>query len=227
MRNKIMIALALASAALLTFDLYKIFMVVPDELNQGAIFRIVYFHVPSIFTGFTGFFLGLVASVMYLVKGDLRYDAFAAAVTEVGLAFALVVLVTGSIWARIIWGIWWTWDARLTTMLMCWLTYAGYLMLRRAIDEPTQRARLSAVVSIFGFVEVFIVYKSIEWFRTQHPSPVLSFRNGGGMAPGMESPIYLNYLALMCLAAVLVMIKMRQEDVAREIDSLRRMAHAY
>jgi heme exporter protein C len=227
MREKIIFLLAACAAILLTWDFYHIFMVVPDEANQGAIFRIIYVHVPSIFTGFTGFFVALVASILYLVKGDLKYDAFAAAVTEVALAFALVVLVTGSIWARIIWGIWWTWDARLTTMLICWLTYAGYLMLRRAVEEPTQRARLSSVVSIFGFVEVAIVYKSIEWFRTQHPAPVLTFRDGGGMAPGMESPIYLNWLALMCLASILVMIRMRQEDVAREIDSMRRMAHSF
>src|ERR1700719_2568449 len=227
MRNKIFLALAFISGALLIWDLYKIFMTVPDEANQGAIFRIIYFHVPSIFTGFTGFFVALIASSMYLVKGDLRYDSIAASVTEVSLAFASVVLATGMIWARIIWGVWWAWDARLTTMLMCWLIYAGYLMLRRAIDEPTQRARLSAVVSIFGCVDILIVWKSIEWWRTQHPAPVLSVRDGGGMGPGMEAPIYWNWLAFMCLAAILVMVRTRQEQRSREIDSLRRMAHSY
>jgi heme exporter protein C len=183
MRNKILFSLAAVSAGLLAWNLYKIFDVLPDEANQGAIYRIVYFHVPSIFTGFMGFILGMAASVAYLVKNDLKYDAFAASVTEVGLAFASIVLATGSVWARIIWGVWWAWDARLTTMLICWLTYAGYLMLRRAIEEPTQRARLSAVLSIFGFVEVIIVYKANEWWRTLHPGPVLSIRNGGGMGP--------------------------------------------
>jgi heme exporter protein C len=227
MRNKILFGLAAASAALLAWNLYKIFDVLPDEANQGAIYRIVYFHVPSIFTGFMGFILAMGASVAYLITNDLKYDAFAASVTEVGLAFASIVLATGSIWARIIWGVWWAWDARLTTMLICWLTYAGYLMLRRAIEEPTQRARLSAVLSIFGFVEVIIVYKANEWWRTLHPGPVLSIRNGGGMGPGMEAVIYWNWLALMCLAAVMVMVRMRQEVFAREIDSLRRMAHSY
>jgi len=227
MRDKIMYLLGAVFAVLLTWDLYKIFILVPDEANQGAIFRIIYFHVPSIFTGFTGFFLALIASGLYLATGNLAYDAFAASVTEVALAFASVVLATGMIWARIIWGVWWAWDARLTSMLMCWLIYAGYLMLRRAIEEPAQRARLSAVVSIFGCVDIVIVWKSIEWWRTQHPAPVLSIRDGGGMAPGMEAPIYFNYLALLCLAAILVMVRMRQEKVAREIDSLRRMAHAY
>src|SRR5690606_10483715 len=100
----------------------------------------------------------------------------------------------------------------------------GYVMLRRAISEPTQRARLSAVLSIFGCVNVAIVYKSIEWYRTQHPAPVLSIRDGGGMSPGLEAPIYWNYLALLCLAAAIAMVRMRQEEVSREIDSLRRLA---
>jgi len=227
MRDKILYGLGAISAILLTWDLYKIFEVLPDEANQGAIYRIVYFHVPSIFTGFTFFFIALVTSILYLVTGKLKYDALAASLIEVGLAFAAIVLVTGSIWARIIWGVWWAWEARLTTMLICWLTYAGYLMLRRAIEEPTQRAKLSAVLSIFGFVEVGIVYKANVWWRTLHPGPVLSIRNGGGMAPGMEGVIYWNWLALLCLATMMVMVRMRQEEVSREIDSLRRMAHSY
>jgi heme exporter protein C len=226
MRDKIIFVLAGICAAILSVNLYNILLVLPDEKDQGAIYRILYFHVPSIFTGFTGFFVALAASGMYLVTRNLKYDSFAAAVTEVSLAFATVVLATGMIWGRISWGIWWAWDARLTTMLVCWLIYAGYVMLRRAIDEPTERARLSAVVSIFGCVDIMIVWKSIEWWRTQHPAPVLSVRNGGGMAPGMEAPIYWNWVALMCLAAILVMVRMRQEDMSREIDSLRRLAHS-
>ena len=227
MRDKIIFVLAGICAAILSVNLYYILLILPDEKDQGAIYRILYFHVPSIFTGFTGFFVALAASGMYLVTRNLKYDAFAAAVTEVSLAFATVVLATGMIWGRISWGIWWAWDARLTTMLVCWLIYAGYVMLRRAIEEPTERARLSAVVSIFGCVDIMIVWKSIEWWRTQHPAPVLSVRDGAGMAPGMEAPIYWNWLALMCLAAILVMVRMRQEDMSREIDSLRRMAHTY
>ena len=227
MREKIILVLATICAVILSLDLYKILLVLPNEKDQGAIYRIIYFHVPSIITGFTGFFVALVASGLYLATRNLKYDAFAAAVTEVSLAFATVVLATGSIWGRIIWGIWWTWDARLTSMLVCWLIYAGYMMLRRAIEEPTERARLSAIVSIFGCVDIFIVWKSIEWFRTQHPGPVLSVRDGGGMALGMEGPIYWNWVALMCLAAILVMVRMRQEDMSRQIDSLRRMAHTY
>jgi heme exporter protein C len=226
LRERLVVPLSVIAAALLIWNLYRIFYILPAEANVGG-YKIIYFHVPAAFAALGGFFIALVGSALYLFTGKFKYDGFAAAVTEVALAFATINLVTGSIWARYAWGIWWTWDARLTSMLTCWLIYAGYLMLRRAIQEPTQRARLSAVLSIFGFVNVGFVYKSIEWYRTQHPSPVLGFRNGGGMAPGMEAPIYWNWLALLCLAVVLVISRMRQEAVSREIDSLRRLAHAH
>jgi heme exporter protein C len=226
MREKIVYALAAVAAALIAWNLYKIFFVLPAEANVAG-YKIIYFHVPAAFTALSGFFVALAFSGMYLAKGDLQYDAYAASVTEVALVFATVNLITGSIWGRFAWGIWWTWDARLTSMLTCWLMYAGYVMLRRAIEEPTQRARLSAVLSIFGCVNVAFVYKSIEWYRTQHPAPVLSMRSGGGMGPGMEAPIYWNFLAFACFAAVLITVRMRQEEVSREIDSLRRLAHAY
>jgi heme exporter protein C len=226
MREKTMIFLAGIAAILLARNLYVIFNVIPNELNQGAIFRIIYFHVPSAIGAAALALVSFVASGWYLFKKDLRCDAVAVAATEVALMFGAVVLITGSIWARIIWGIWWTWDARLTSMLICWLMYAGYLMLRDAVEEPTERARNSAVLSMFIFPGVYITWKSIEWWRTQHPGPVLSIRQGGGMAPGMEAPIWWNLLALLCLAAVLVMLRVFQEERRRELDSLRRTAHA-
>ena len=162
----------------------------------------------------------------YLAGGDFRYDSLASSVVEVSVVFATVNLVTGSIWARVIWGIWWTWDYRLTSQLVCVLIFAGYLMMRRAIDEPTQRARLSAALTIFGCVNVVIVWKSIEWFRNNHPGPVLSFRTGGNtMYPPYERAFYINFLALLLVATALVLVRSRQESTAREIDSLRRAAH--
>lgn len=226
MRQKVIYTLCGIAAVLLTWNLYKVFLVEPDELNQGAIYRIIYIHVPSAITCATGFFIALAASIGYLWKKDLRYDAVAASVTEVAWVFATIVLVTGSIWGRIAWGIWWAWDPRLTSMLICWLLLVSYLMLRRAVDEPNQRARLSAVLSIFTFTDWLIVWKSIEWWRTQHPGPVLSIRNGGGMAAGMEAPIYWNTLALVALASAIVLVRWRQDNVRREIDALRRYAHA-
>ncbi len=124
---------------------------------------------------------GLLASILFLVTKNFKFDALAVAVTEVGLAFLAGNLITGSIWGRVAWGIWWAWDARLTSALVCWLLYAGYLMLRQAIEEPTQRATFAAVFSIFAFIDVPIVIFSIKWWRTQHPQPV--FWGGGSMPP--------------------------------------------
>jgi heme exporter protein C len=227
MRLKIILTLAAISGLILAWDLGRIFLVVPDEANQGAIFRIIYFHVPAAITSFTGFYIAMFSSIGYLMTKDLRFDSVAASINEVSLAFASITLCTGSIWGRVIWGIWWTWDPRLTSFFVCWLIYVGYFMLRRAIDDPTARARLSAVLSIFACVDIVLVWKSIEWFRTQHPGPVLEIRGGGGMAPGMEAPLWWNFLALLMLATALILIRTRQEAIKLEIDALRRHAHSF
>jgi heme exporter protein C len=224
MREKVIYGLGAIAALLLARDLYSIFMQLPDEASQGMIYRIIFFHVPAAITAMLCAAVACAASVMFLVTRNFRHDAIAVSTTEVGLAFLAANLVTGSIWGRIIWGIWWTWDARLTSALVCWLLYAGYLMLRRAIEEPTARARIAAVFNIFAFVDVPIVIFSIKWWRTQHPQPV--FWGGGTIDPAMRITAVLNLVALALLAVVLVLIRLRQEEVQREIDSMRRYAHA-
>src|ERR1019366_2681937 len=227
MRNRIMLLLTIAFAGLIVWNLKHILLGLPDEARQDAIFRILYFHAPAAMVGLTGFGIGMVFSGVYLATKNFYWDTLAAATTEVSLMLAAINLVTGSIWGRQQWGVWWAWDARLTSMLVCWLIFAGYMMLRRAIEEPDTRPRLSAVVSLFGTVNAWFVYKVIEWFpRLQHPAAVLSFRTGGRMDRQLETPFYWNVLMYLCLAIVLVMMRMRQESVAREIDSLRRLAHA-
>jgi len=224
MREKLIYILGAVAAILLARNLYSIFMVLPDEASQGMIYRIIFFHVPAAITAMLCASVTLITSVAYLLTKSLRYDAISVAVTEVGLAFLAANLVTGSIWGRIIWGIWWTWDARLTSALVCWLLYAGYLMLRHAIEEPTDRARISAVFNLFAFVDVPIVIFSIKWWRTQHPQPV--FWGGGSIDPAMYLTAVLNLVALVLLGVVLSLIRLRQEEVQREIDSIRRYAHA-
>jgi heme exporter protein C len=224
MREKLIYGLGTIAAILLARNLYSIFMQLPDEASQGMIYRIIFFHVPAAITAMLGAGVTLITSVAYLLTKNPKYDAISVAVTEVGLAFLAANLVTGSIWGRIIWGIWWTWDARLTSALVCWLLYAGYLMLRHAIEEPTARARIAAVFNIFAFVDVPIVIFSIKWWRTQHPQPV--FWGGGSIDPAMYLTAVLNLVALVLLAVVLSLIRLRQEEVQREIDSIRRYAHA-
>jgi heme exporter protein C len=224
MRDKAIAISAWLAAVLLAGNLAVMLLTFPDEVQQGPIFRIIFFHVPMAWTAFVCFFAALVASVGYLATKNLMYDAFAASVTEVGLAFGAANLLTGMIWGRIIWGIWWTWDPRLTSMLVGWIIYASYVMLRRAIEEPTERARLSAVLSIFAFADVPIIFFSIKWWRTQHPQPVVW--GGGSMDPRYWYMMFANWLPMLLLAGVLLAMRMRQEQVSRELDALRREAHA-
>lgn len=227
MRNKILYGVAILAALLLVRNLYVILLVLPDEKSQGAIYRIFFFHLPAWFTCFTAYLLAGVASALYLVKRNAAWDAFAVSAVEIGVAFTGIGLITGMIWGRAIWGIWWTWDPRLTWALVCLLIYLGYLMLRRAIEDPTERAKNSAVLSLFAFASVLITYKAIDWWRTQHPGAVLSFRTGGGnIDPAMEKMLFENWIAFLLLAAVLLVIRMRQELMQREIDALRRRAHS-
>jgi heme exporter protein C len=225
MRQKAMILMVGVAAILLARDLYVMLLKLPDEALQGAIYRIIFFHVPAAWTAFLCFFGAMAASIGYLKSKKLKYDAFAAAVTEVGLAFGAANLITGMIWGRIIWGVWWTWDPRLTSMLVGWLIYAGYMMLRRAIEEPTERARLASVLSIFAFADVPIIFFSIKWWRTQHPQPVVW--GGGSMDPSMFRMLFTNWIPLLLLAGIFLMIRMRQEQNQREIDALRRYVHAF
>jgi heme exporter protein C len=224
MRQKAMIVMLALAAVLLVRNLYNI-SVLPDETNQGQIFRIIFFHVPAAVVAMVGSAVALLASVMFLITKNFKYDALAVAITEVGLAFLAVNLVTGSIWARVIWGVWWAWDPRLTSALICWILYAGYLILRQSLEEPTQRATFAAVYSIFAFTDVPIVYFSIRWWRTIHPQPVFFSKNGSFPADWTFT-LVLNIVALFLLYAVLTMVRLRQENTQREIDYLRRTVNA-
>src|SRR5215469_3968192 len=178
----------------------------PGEVSQGMIFKIIFFHAPMAITAMLGAAVAMLASVAFLITKRFFWDSLAVAVTEVGLAFLAANLITGSIWARVIWGVWWVWDLRLTSDLVCWLLYAGYLMLRHAIEEPTQRATFAAAFSIFAFIDVPIVYFSNRWWRTQHPSPVF-FSSTGSFPADWSAVMGWNILAILMLAIVLIVVR--------------------
>jgi len=205
MRSKAIYVLSVLAIVLLVKNLHAMLLPVPDD-------PMLYFQLAAAFTAFTCFAAALAASILYLVEGDFWYDSLAVAITEVSIAFALIDLVTGSIRTRLIWGAWWNWDARLTTTLICFLLYLSYLVLRTAIDEPSRRARLSAVFSIFAFADVPIV-----WF-VEGP--------GSTLRGQVQSTVYWNWVALLMVASILVLLRFRQEEMRREIDGLRRLAHA-
>ena len=223
MKEKIIYSLGIIALAILAWNTIAISRL-PEETQQGVTFKIIFFHVPMWAAALTAACVALLASVDFLATKNFKYDALAVAVTEVGLAFTTVGLVTGSIWGREIWGIWWTWDARLTSALVCWLLYGGYLMLRKAVEEPTQRATFSAVFQIFAFIDVPIVVFSIKWWRTQHPAPV--FWSGGSFPPDWTHHFMWNMLAMVLLGIVMATVRLQEENAQREIDSLRRTLHA-
>ena len=167
-----------------------------DRGDHGRLIqRIFYFHVSSAWTGFVAFFLVFIGSVAYLRTRALKWDWLSVASAEVGVAFFTVVLVTGPIWAKPVWGIWWTWDARLTSSFLLWVLFVSYLVLRTLVDEPERRAMVAAVFGIFATLDIPLVYFSIWWFRTQHPQPVIG--DGGSLDPRMWRVLMLCWVATL------------------------------
>lgn len=205
-RGKLWSVLAHVLLGAMLVNLYLIFMFAPTERTMGVVQRIFYFHVPSAWVAFLAFFIVFVASVLYLMTRNPKYDRLGLASAEVGVAFCTIVLVTGPIWAKPAWGIWWTWDARLTSTLVLWFIYAGYLLLRGFVEEPRRKALLAAVVGIVGFVDVPIVYMSIRWWRTQHPQPVLAGGAGSGLNPEMKVAFFFSLAVFTLLFAVMTML---------------------
>jgi heme exporter protein C len=171
--------------------------VVPPDSNQGEIQRIFYYHI-SAWCGMSVFFaVNLIASITYLIYRNrnhdraMKADALAISTAEMGVVFCSVGLITGSLWARPVWGIWWTWDERLTSTLVLYLIYVAYLLLRRFAAGP-QMQTLAAVMAIFGYADVPIVYMSTRWWRTQHPAPVFFGGPNAGLDPSMYPAVWWN-----------------------------------
>src|SRR5690349_818378 len=169
----------------LVVTLYMIFLYAPEEMTMGEVQRIFYIHVPAAWVSLMGFIIIFIASIVYLMKRAQPADELAHATAEVGFIFCTCVLVTGPLWAKPAWGIWWTWDARLTLTFLLWLLYVAYLMLRNYLVNPGRAANLCAVVGIIGFVDVLIDYMAIRWWRTQHPQPVILGGPESGLDPRM------------------------------------------
>src|SRR5882757_9722586 len=193
------IILGAVAILLVIASAYASFFIAPEERTMGVIQRIFYFHVASAWAGFTAFFLCFIGNLLYVWKRAQKYDWLGVSSAEVGLACITVVLITGPIWAHPVWGIWWTWDARLTSTFVLWLLYVAYLMLRTLIEEPERRALLSALFGIFAFIDVPLVFGSIRWWRTQHPQPVIMGEPGSGLDPVMLKVLLFSWLPMLTL----------------------------
>jgi heme exporter protein C len=177
------LANGLGMLALLTMlvGLYLALVYAPADMLMGDVQRIMYVHVPTAWVAFLAFFVVFGSSLVYLWKRLSEADRLAYASAEIGTLFTALTLIAGSIWGKPTWGVWWTWDARLTTTAILFVIYVGYLMLRSFVEEPDRRARLAALVGIVGFIDVPITYLSVLWFRTLHQPP--SIQRGGVSMP--------------------------------------------
>src|SRR5271154_3687558 len=208
--------LVILTAVFLSYALYEALVVAPTDQLQGDVYRIIYYHVPSAWTMFVFFLVNFVASVVYLIGRNSKADAVAVSAAEVGVVFCTVVLVTGPLWARPVWGIWWApGDIRLTSTLVMWLIYVSYLMLRRFSDSA-QTQKLAAVLAVFGALDVPLVYFSIWFFRTQHPQPVIG--GGGSIDPRMLHVLLINWMAFLCFAFLVCWSRFGLEKLRREVE---------
>jgi heme exporter protein C len=205
----------------LAVGMVMVFFYAPIEREMGIVQKIFYVHVPLAWNAFLGFLIVFIASFRYLATRDPKWDARALAAAEVGVLFTTLVLITGPIWAKPVWGIWWTWDARLTLTLVLWLIYMGYLMLRRYVESPERRAVLAAVVGVTGFIDVPLVYFAIRWWRTQHPQPVIAGGEDSGLDPRMAAAFWVCVAAFILLFVALYRRRLEIETLRAQADALR------
>jgi heme exporter protein C len=213
-----------AATALFLTNLYLIFFWVPTERVMGIVQRIFYFHVPIVWMGFLSFLIVFIASIAYLVSRTQAWDRRAAVAAEVGTIFMTAGIITGAIWAKPVWGTWWTWDPKLTTTFILWVTYLGYLMVRNLSSGPSQAGRYSAVIGIIGFVNVPIVYMASAWWRTLHPELLTGpFAETGGLESSMRTVLYFSTLTFAALLVYLLRARIGQRRMEDEIAELRRV----
>lgn len=201
-----------------------IFLFVPTERTEGPVQRIMYFHVPSAWISFFAFFVVFLCSILFLWKKEREWDIYAHASAEIGVIFCSLVLITGPIWARPIWGAWWVWDARLTSTLILWLIYVAYLMLRAQTDAGSMRARYAAVLGIVGFLDIPLIHFSVLWWRSFHPQPkVITAQGfGNGLDSSMMGTLLASVVAFTLLYFLLMGQRVRQEKMKDEIDRLKK-----
>ena len=175
---------------------------------MGVVQRIFYFHVASAFVAFGLFFVVGGAGTVYLWGNSAAADRLGLAAAEVGMLFCTLVLITGPLWAKPAWGVWWTWEAKLTTTLILWLLLAGILLSRIYSATPEQGARIASVLGVVAALDVPVVYKAVDWWRGQHPI-IFGAGKTDPLAPGMLSALLVSMLTFVLLYAVLVVLRMR------------------
>ena len=228
MKHGVSWSLGLASIAAMLASLFMVFVYVPTEAQQGLVQRIFYFHLPCAWVAFLAFGLVAIAAILYLWLGSQIWDDLSYAAAEIGMLFCTLVLITGSIWAKPIWGTWWTWDSRLTTTFILWLLYGGYLLLRAFAGDSPEVARFAAVIGIVGVVDVPVIIVSVRLWRTIHPAVLLTRQGGHGLQdPRMIATLLVALGAFSLLFVWLLWLRLRTLRLGSKIASARRRLALY
>ncbi len=217
MKKNILLGL---SFVLMVIALYLVFLYVPTEKEMGIVQRIFYLMVPLGWLALLAFLIVFIGSILYLVKRESKWDILAHSSAEIGIVFTTLALITGSIWARPIWGVWWTWEPRLTATLVLWLIYIAYLMVRSYATEEQRGARFAAVVGIVGFVDIPIIALATTLWRGIHPGPVI-FQ--GGLAPAMLLTLQVSIVAFTVLYVILLMQRVSLKNSEMEVKRLKNL----
>jgi len=213
--------LGAATLLMLAAGLFWGLKVVPPDAFQGEVQRIMYLHVPSVSTAYLAVLVTFCASVLYLWKRDLRFDAVAVSSAEIAVVFFGITLATGSIWGKPTWGVWWTWDARLTLTAIVFTMYVGYLMLRAFAEDPQAGARYGAVMAILGLPAIILNHFAVQWWRTLHQPSSLVRAGGPSVAPVLLWPLVFNILAMLVLYSYLLVERVRLERVRHRSAAAR------
>jgi heme exporter protein C len=199
-----------------------VFLFTPIELEQGFVQKIMYIHVPSVIVTYFAFFVTFACSIAYLWKRILTFDRIAKVSAEIGLLFCAMVLITGAVWGRPTWGTYWVWDARLTTTLLLFLIFVGYFLLRASVFDRDKQARFASVVGIIGFLDIPIIHKSVEWWRTLHqPSTLFKVQDGAAkpaMPPELLYPLIGCMLAMLLFYGYLLLLRWQMEDTHDQLQ---------
>ncbi len=222
--KKIIIYLEWGSILGLTFCVIWIFLILPIESSQGFPQKIMYLHVPTFIATYLAFFVVFAFSIAYLWKRDLMFDQIAKVSAEVGLIFCALLLVTGAIWGRPTWGTYWVWDARLTTTLLLFLIFMGYFLLRMSVSDRDKEARLASVLGIIGCLDIPIIHKSVEWWRTLHQPSTLFKVESGKASPSIPqellNPLLASIIVILVFYLYLLILRFQSEKRKEELNQL-------
>ncbi|MGA8035093.1 MAG: cytochrome c biogenesis protein CcsA [Candidatus Acidiferrales bacterium] len=200
---------------------YAALFIAPEERTMHAIQRIFYMHVAAWVAMYVAFTTVFYANVRYLVSHNRKWDALGVSAAEVGVLCCSIGLTTGPLWAKPVWGIWWTWDARLTSTFVLWLLYVSYLILRGLLEDPEKKATLSAVFGIFASLDMPLVYVSNRLWRTQHPQPVILGGSGSGLQTTMLYTLFLCMIAVTAVMVIVLLDRYKLELMRNELAELR------